>query len=52
MEKKKERKEDEEEERKKKNKIKILMFDFLKCEEKSWDSGAIFYVRVAKGFHL
>ena len=30
-------------ERKKKSEIKVLTFDFLDCEEKSWDSGAIFY---------
>ena len=46
MKKKKERR------RKKKNKIKIFAFDFLDCDEKSWDSGAIFYLRIAKGFHL
>ena len=34
------------------NKIEIFTFDFLDCEEKSWDSGAIFYIRTAKGFHL
>ena len=38
--------------KKKKNKIEILAFDFLDCEEKSWDSGAIFNIRIAKGFHL
>ena len=38
--------------RKKKNKIELLTFDFLKCEEKTWDSGPIFYIRTAKGFHL
>ena len=36
----------------KKNKIKIFAFDFLNCEEKSWDSGTIFDIRIAKGFHL
>ena len=45
--------EKEEEERKKKgNKIKIFAFDFLHCEEKSCDSGGIFDIRKAKGFHL
>ena len=49
---------DEQEERrrknkkKKKNKIEIFTFDFLNCKEKSWDSGAIFDIRIAKGFHL
>ena len=44
--------EEEEERRKKKSKIKIFLFDFLNCKEKSWDSGAIFYIRIAKGFRL
>ena len=35
-----------------KNKIKILMVDFLECEEDSWNSGSIFYMRIAKGFNL
>ena len=39
-------------ERRKKNKIEIFRFDFLECEEKSWDSGGIFYIRIAKSFHL
>ena len=30
-----------EEEEKKTNKIDIFAFDFLDCEEKSWDSGAL-----------
>ena len=38
--------------RKKKNKIEIFVFDFLECEEKSYDSAAIFYVRIAQDFHL
>ena len=39
--------------RKKKNsKIKIFALDFVNCEEKSWDPGAIFYIRITKGFHL
>ena len=37
---------------KNKNKITIFAFDFLDCEEKSWVSGAIFYIRISKGFHL
>ena len=40
------------ERKKKKNKIKIFAFNFLDCEKKSWNSGAIFYIRIAKGFHL
>ena len=39
-------------ERKKKNKIETCAPDFLDCEEKTWDSGAIFYIRIAKSFHL
>ena len=38
--------------KKKKNKFKTLAFDFLDCEEKSWDSGAMFNIIIAKGFHL
>ena len=41
-----------EEEERKKNKIEIFAFDFLDCEEKSWNSGAKFYIRIAKDFHL
>ena len=41
-----------EERKKKKSKIEIFMFDFPDCEEKSWDSGAVFYIRIAKGFCL
>ena len=41
-----------EEERRKKNKIEIFVFHFLHCEEKSWNSGAIFYIRIGKGFHV
>ena len=46
---------DDKEERRrkmKKNKIEIFMLSFLDCEEKSWDSGTIFDIRIAKGFHL
>ena len=41
-------------ERRKKNKTKIKIFalNFLDCEEKSWDSGVMFDIRTAKGFHL
>ena len=39
-------------ERKKKNKVEIFRFDFLNCEEKSYDSVVIFYIRIAKSFHL
>ena len=38
--------------KKKKNKIGIFSFDFLDCEEKQWNSGAIFHIRIAKGFRL
>ena len=45
-----------EEERKKEERrrrtIEIFAFDFLDCEEKSWNFGAIFDIRIAKGFHL
>ena len=34
------------------NKIEIFAFDFLDCDENSWNSGAIFDVRIAKGFCL
>ena len=30
----------------------IFAFDFLDYEEKSWDTGTIFDIRIAKGFHL
>ena len=43
-------KEERKKERKKNNKIKIFMFDFLDCEEKSWDSGTTFDIRIAQGF--
>ena len=39
-------------EERKKNQIEIFTFDFLDCEEKEWNSGAIFDIRIAKGFHL
>ena len=42
----------EEERRKKNNKIEIFAFGFLDCEDKSWDSGAIFDITIANGFHL
>ena len=42
----------DEEERRKKNKIENFAFDFLDHEEKSWDSGTIFDIRIAKSFHL
>ena len=47
-----ERKKKKERRRKKKSKIEIFTFDFLDCEEKSWNSGSIFDIRIAKGFHL
>ena len=34
------------------NKIEVFALYFLECEEKSWDSGTIFYLRIAKGFEL
>ena len=37
--------EEEERRRKKNNKIEIFTFDFLNCEKKSSDFGAIFYIR-------
>ena len=52
MEKKERKKERRRKRRKKKNKIKILAFDFLDCEEKYWNLEAIFDIRIAKGFHL
>ena len=33
---------------KNKSKIEFFTFDFLDCEEKSWDSGAIFNIRIAR----
>ena len=45
---KKERKKEEEREERRK-KIQIFVFYFLDCE-KYWNSGAIFYIRIAKGF--
>ena len=41
---------EKEEEEKEQNRN--FAFDFLDCEEKSWDSGAIFYIRIARSFHL
>ena len=35
-----------------KKKIEISTFDFPDCGEQSWDSAAIFCLRVAKGFNL
>ena len=34
------------------NKIEIFAFDFLDCEENSWNSEAVFDIRIAKVFHL
>ena len=39
------------EKKEKKNKIKTFAFNFLHCQDKSWDFGAIFYIRIVKGFH-
>ena len=50
--KKKERKKEKKKYKKNKNKIEIFAFNFLDSEEKSWDSGAIFYTRITDGFHL
>ena len=36
--------------KKKKNKIEISALDFLDSEENSWNSGAIFDIKIAKGF--
>ena len=47
-----EEKERKKKKEKKKNKIEISVFDFLEYEEKSWDSGATFDIRIDKGFHL
>ena len=44
-------KEERKKEKKKKN-IEIFTFDFHDCEEKSWDFGDIFGIRIVKGFHL
>ena len=52
MKKKKEEEEEEERRSNKRNKIEIFEFVFLHCEEKSWVSGAIFDLRIAKGLHL
>ena len=43
---------EEEGEEERKNKIEIFVFDFLDCEEKSWNFEAVVYVRIAKDFHL
>ena len=51
-EKKEERRKKERRKKKRKNKIEIFAFDFLDCEEKYWNSGALFHIRIAKGFHL
>ena len=41
-----------EKEERKKIKIEIFPFDFFYYEEKSWDAGAIFCIRIAKAFHV
>ena len=38
--------------KKKEEQMENFSFDLLDCEEKSWNSGAIFYIKIAKGFHL
>ena len=35
-----------------KSKSEIFMFDFLDCEKVEWKFDGIFYIRIAKGFHL
>ena len=47
-----EKEEEKRKKKRKKNKIEIFAFDFLYCEEKSWNSGAIFDIKITKGFHL
>ena len=46
------KKEEERKKERKQNKMEIYAFDYLHCEEKSWDSVAMFDIRIAKGFHL
>ena len=36
----------------KKNKIETFYIDFLNCEKDEWNSGSIFYISIAKRFHL
>ena len=45
------KKKEERRKKNKNNKIQFFAFDFLDWEERSWDSGAIFYIRIAKGLH-
>ena len=45
-----EKKKKKEERRKKKNKIEIIVIDFVDCEEKQRNSGAFFYLAIAKAF--
>ena len=52
MEKKEEEEEEERNKKKEEERNRNFTFDILDCEEKSWESGAIFYIRVAKGFNL
>ena len=42
----------EKKKKKNNNKIEIFAFDFLDCEEKSWNSGDILDIGIAKGFHV
>ena len=39
-------------EKKEREQMEIFVFDFLDCKEKLWDSGAMVYIRIARGFHL
>ena len=52
MEKKERRKKERRKNGRKKNKSKTFVFDFLNYEDKSWNSGTILYIRIAKGFRL
>ena len=49
---KEERKKKERERRKKERTNHIFTFKFLECEKDSLNSVTIFYIRIAKGFHL
>ena len=42
----------EKKERKKKEQIEIFMFDFLNIEKDWWNSGSMFYIRIAKAIHV
>ena len=40
------------EEKEKKNNVEIFMLDFLNYEKCWWNSGGVFYSKVAKSFYL